>query len=73
MAVLGHVAYLYFAVINNRRNCYLFMNGALPPKGPVSLKKLGSQFFVKVVDSSVGKLVSIIHLHNLNLRQKSLL
>ena len=63
----------YLAIINNRRNSYLFMDRPLPAESAVSLKKLGTEFLVIIVDCPVCQLVYIIHLYNLYFREQNLL
>ncbi len=73
MVIFRHVADLHLAVVDHRHQSYLLMNGALPPERPQSFKKFGPQFPVKIVDRPKRKLVRVIHLHDINLRQQRLL
>ena len=70
MAFVGLMGDLNIAVIDHRHGTHNLMDRILILKCPKPFKKLGTQFPVKVVNRSKGKLIAVIHLYDLNLRQQ---
>ena len=69
MTALRHMGNFNLTVKNHRKEPHHLMDRLNPLESPEPLKQLGAQFPVKIVHRTVGKLVPIKHLYNLNLRQ----
>ena len=62
---------LYVTVIDDGLNLYCLVDRIDPGEGTQPLIQLGAVFFIVIIDCIIGKLITIVHLHDVDLRQKS--
>ncbi len=73
MVLLRQMGNFYVTVKNHREKPHCLMHRLNPLESPEPLKQFRPKLPVIIIDGPVGKLVPIIHLHDLHLRQEGLL